>query len=267
MTTREPHPPHARIQIVGRGRVGAALAAALPDADWAGRDATGLIGDARSAAASPAEIVLLAVPDSEIHRAAAAIEPGPVVGHLSGATGLGPLISSGHEAFSLHPLLAVTGAATSFAGAFAAVDGSSPAAVAAAESLSEELGMRPFTVAAADRTAYHAAASIAANYLVTVEDFAARLAASVGVPPVAFAPLVRAALTGWEQHGPAGLTGPVSRGDDHVVGAQRLAVAAHLPADLALFDALTAATGNLAARTAAAKSSSGDPEFETKQPL
>ena len=88
------------IAIVGAGRLGTALAAAL---GAAGLDVRGPLG--RGAAASGAGVVLLCVPDGEIERAAAAIELGPLVGHCSGATGLAPL--SPHEAFSLHPLMTV----------------------------------------------------------------------------------------------------------------------------------------------------------------
>ena len=87
-----------RCAVVGRGRMGAALSAALGTGEPLGR----------GAAADGVEVVLLAVPDGEIAAAAAAVAPGPLVGHLSGATTLAPLAP--HEAFSLHPLMTVTGA-------------------------------------------------------------------------------------------------------------------------------------------------------------
>lgn len=237
-----------RVLIVGRGRMGAALARALPEAEIAGRGATGT--------GAGVDLVLLAVPDAEIAAAAALIAPGPIVAHLSGATGLDVL--GERDAFSLHPLLAVTGAATEFTGAYAAIDGTTARATAAAESLAETLGLRTFRVAPADRVAYHAAASIAANFLVTIEDFAERLAQTAGVPREALAPLAQAALEGWSRDGAAALTGPIARGDEATVAAQREALAALAalgvgttdiaPQDLALFDALTSATRAMAAR-------------------
>src|SRR5436190_9860677 len=143
-----------RCAVVGRGRIGSALAAGLGLGEPLGRGAD----------AADADIVLLAVPDGEIAAAAAAaVAPGRLVGHLSGATTLAPLAP--HEAFSIHPLMTVTGGRTSFAGATAAVAGSTERALAIARALGAHLGMRPFEVADADRSAYHPAASIASNLL------------------------------------------------------------------------------------------------------
>ncbi|RGE21859.1 Rossmann-like and DUF2520 domain-containing protein [Leucobacter sp. wl10] len=230
-----------RVQIIGRGRMGTALAEALRGAGVevpppAGRGATG----------DGAEVVLLAVPDAAIAEAASLVAPGRLVGHLSGATGLDPLRP--HEAFSLHPLLAVTGAGSSFAGAHAAIDGSDEEALAAARELAGLLGMQAFRVADEDRAAYHAAASAASNFLVVVEGFAERLAASAGVPREALVPLARAALSNWGELGAAAaLTGPVTRGDEATVAGQRAAVADRSPGDLELFDALVRAARELVA--------------------
>lgn len=236
-----------RIQIVGAGRMGTALDAALRAA---GADVLALAGrgaDGRDPAGSPVDLVLLAVPDAAIPAAAAAILPGPLVGHLSGMTGVDALAP--HEAFSLHPLLSVTGAGTDFTGAHAAVAASSARARGAAEELAARLGLIPFAVADADRAAYHAAASLAANTLVTLEDIAERLAATAGVPRAVLVPLARGALDNWAaMGGEAALTGPLVRGDEATVARQRAAVAERLPAELALFDALTDAGRALAAR-------------------
>ncbi|MEA2310318.1 MAG: hypothetical protein QOE28_286 [Solirubrobacteraceae bacterium] len=204
--------------------------------------------------ASPrAALVLLCVPDAEIAAAAAAVVPGPLVGHCSGATGLEPL--AGHEAFSLHPLMTVpTGAPDGvLRGAGCAIDGTSERALAAARELGERLGMRVTRVAPEDRAAYHAAASIASNFLVTLEGAAERLAASAGVDRELLAPLVHAAVANWARLGAeAALTGPIARGDEATVARQREAVAERAPDLLGLFDALTAATRELAAAGAAA---------------
>lgn len=232
-----------RIQIVGAGRMGAALSAALsadPELSVSaplGRGATG----------AGADVVLLAVPDSAIADAAAAILPGPIVAHLSGITGLDVLAP--HEGFSLHPLLSVTGPETVFAGAHAALDGTSERARDHATRLAKALGLRTFRVADADRAAYHAAASLAANALVALEWTAERLAATAGVPREALAPLARVALENWARHGAAdALTGPIARGDEATVARQRAAVAERLPEELALFDALAETTRALAGR-------------------
>lgn len=238
--SRPPSPP-GPIAIIGAGRMGAALAQNLTAA---GLDVRGPLG--RGARAEDASIVLLAVPDAEIGRAAALIAPGRMVGHLSGATTLDPLAP--HEAFSIHPLMTVTGPTTPFDSVPAAVAGSTPGAVGVAEALAGALGLQAFRVAESDRAAYHAAASIAANYLVALEVFAEDLAATAGVDRAALAPLVLAAARNWQAQGAAALTGPVARGDEETVARQRIAVAERLPDRLALFDALAAATRDLAAR-------------------
>jgi predicted short-subunit dehydrogenase-like oxidoreductase (DUF2520 family) len=231
------------IAIVGAGRLGTALAAAL---GAAGIDVRGPLG--RDAQIERAPIVLLSVPDAEIAAAAAAVREGSLVGHCSGATGLGPLAP--HEAFSLHPLMTVPAGAppTVFAGAGCAVEGSSARALHTAEQLAAALGMRATRVADEDRAAYHAAASIAANFLVTLEGAAERLAATAGVDRALLAPLVRAAVENWAESGAEhALTGPIARGDEETIARQRAAVAERTPDLLELFDALTGATRALAA--------------------
>ena len=230
------------IAIVGAGRLGTALAAALRAVGHAVRGPLGRGADGAGAAA-----VLLCVPDREIAAAAAAVAPGPLVGHCSGATGLAPLAP--HEGFSLHPLMTVpVGADHSvLAGAGCAVDGTTPRALATAEALAAALRMKAMRVAEEDRTAYHAAASIASNFLVTLEGAAERLAATAGVDRELLAPLVRAAVENWVRLGAAdALTGPVARGDEATVERQREAVEERTPDLLPLFDAMVDATRDLA---------------------
>ena len=230
------------IAVVGAGRLGTALAAALRAA---GLDVRGPLGRGESPAG--AAIVLLCVPDAEIAAAAASIPPGPLVGHCSGATGLDAL--GGHEAFGLHPLMTVPAGAPAgvLAGAGAAVAGSTPRALATAERLARAAGMVPAPIAEADRAAYHAAASIASNFLVTLEGAAERLAGTAHVDRALLVPLVRAAVENWAARGaPDALTGPIARGDEATVARQRAAVAERAPDLLPLFDALADATRTLA---------------------
>jgi pantoate--beta-alanine ligase len=226
--------------IVGRGRLGTALAAALTEA---GLSVAGPLG--RGADAAGADAVLLCVPDGEIAAAAANIAPGPLVGHCSGALGLDVL--GGREAFGLHPLMTVTTEGADFAGAGCAVAGTTGHALAVACALARCMGMRAFEIADEDRVAYHAAASIASNFLVTLEAAAERLAATTGAGRDLLAPLVRASVENWAAHGSTdALTGPIARGDEATVQRQRDAVAARAPEFLALFDAMTVATRRLA---------------------
>jgi predicted short-subunit dehydrogenase-like oxidoreductase (DUF2520 family) len=246
--------PRARLAIVGRGRLGSALAAALAAAGcdvsgpfgrgFDGHRVDGRHGDGHCDGHC-ADAVLLCVPDAEIAAAASLITPGPLVGHCSGATPLAPLAP--HEAFSLHPLMTVTPQGARFAGAGAAIAGSTPRATALAAELAAALGMRAVVVADKDRAAYHAAASIASNLLVTLEAAAERIAASAGVDRELLLPLVRASVENWAALGPErALTGPIARGEEATVARQRAAVAERAPDLLAMFDALAEATRALA---------------------
>ncbi|HET8978459.1 MAG TPA: DUF2520 domain-containing protein [Solirubrobacteraceae bacterium] len=240
-SARAPHP--CRVALVGDGRVGNLLATALREA---GTEVTGPLG--RGARPRDADAVLLCVPDAEIGAAAALVPPGPPVGHCSGATGLSVLRP--HEAFSLHPLMTITAGAdpSVLHGAAAAIAGTSAGTVELARSLVARLGLRPVQIAVEDRIAYHAAASIASNFLITLEAAAERLGATAGLERADLVPLVRAAVENWARFGPEqALTGPVARGDELTVAAQRAAVGERAPELLALFDGLTEATRALAA--------------------
>ena len=236
-------PAVPRLSIVGAGRLGSAIAPALRSAGLVVRGPL-----RRGDPVEPgAEVVLLCVGDAAIAATAQTMPRGALVGHCSGATGLDVL--GGREGFSLHPLLSVTpGGSTRFAGAGCAIAGSTPRALATALGLARALDMRPVEVADADRVAYHAAASIAANFLVCLEGAAERLAATAGVQRELLVPLVTGAVENWSRLGARrALTGPIVRGDEQVVGAQRAAVAERTPELLAVFDAMAALTRTLAA--------------------
>lgn len=203
----------------------------------------------RGAAGAGADAVLLCVPDREIEAAAARIAPGRLVGHCSGATPLDALAP--HEGFSMHPLMTVTAAGARFSGAGATIAGSTPRALRVAGDLAGALGLEAIQIAEPDRAVYHAAASMASNFLITVEAAAERLAAEAGVPRALLVPLVRATVDNWAHVGASrALTGPVARGDEQTVIRQREAIEAHAPELLSLFDALAEATRELAGREA-----------------
>lgn len=223
------------IAVVGAGRLGTLLAAEFDAGPPRGRGAT----------CEDADVALLCVPDDQISHAAALIAPraGLLVGHCSGATTLDPIVDRGHEAFSLHPLMTITQEGADLAGAWAAIAGSTENAQRLATGLAMKLGLRPFFVDDDDRTAYHASASVASNFLVTLEAFAERL----GTDREALAPLVRATVENWAAVGPErALTGPVARGDRGTVARQREAVLERTPELVDLFDALVTATEDVA---------------------
>lgn len=221
-----------QIAIVGAGRLGTALAAAFRAA---GQQVEGPLRRGESPS-TEAGVVLLCVPDAAIAEAAAAISPGSLVGHCSGATTLEVL--SGHRAFSLHPLMTVPAQGDpTFTGVACAVAGDPIAAV-----LAERLGMRPINIADEDRAAYHAAAAMASNFLVTLENAAEQLGATAGLSRQDLLPLVRATVENWARLGPEALTGPLARGDEATIDKHRQALAERAAELLPLYDTLVEAT-------------------------
>ncbi len=258
-------PSSAQLAIVGAGRLGGSLAAAATAAGLevilAGRE------DAAEACAG-ADVVLLCVPDGEIEAAsevAATAEPRPgFVGHTSGATTLNFLAAAtaaGAGAFSLHPLQTFADSETDPRGAPCAIAGATPDAALLAGELAERLGMRPFAVPEEHRAAYHAAASIASNFLVAIEESAVTLMQRSGASHYAgssasrpgpadarelLAPLVLRAAANWSELGASSLTGPIARGDETTVDRQRAAIAELAPELTDMYEALVARTKVLA---------------------
>ena len=236
-----------RVGVIGSGRVGTALARALRDA---GVEVDGPAG--RGEVPARCDAIVLCVPDGEIPSAAeSATAAAPLIGHTSGATPLSALAHAGVPAFGLHPLQSFAHAEVSFAGAGAAVAGTTPEALAFAIGLAERLGMTPFEIDDEGRAAYHAAASVASNFLVTLQAAAETIAAGAGLDPeearALLMPLVRQTVENVASLGPeAALTGPIARGDEATVEAQRAAVAQSAPELVALFDELVAQTRALA---------------------
>ncbi|MQA74118.1 MAG: DUF2520 domain-containing protein [Solirubrobacterales bacterium] len=240
------------LAIIGRGRLGTALARAAAGAGLrsrlAGRE------DAIDAGRG-SEAALLCVPDEAIPEAAAnvvaAIPPLELVGHTSGATGLDALdaaVEAGASAFSLHPLQTVPDAKADLGGAACAIAGSDPRALEFARRLAERLGLRPFELAEEHRAAYHAAASIASNFLVALEESAAGLLAATGVsePRELLAPLVLRSAANWSERGREALTGPIARGDAATVERHLDALRESAPELVALYEALAERTRELA---------------------
>src|SRR3954447_2770553 len=241
-----PHPQVASVGIVGRGGGGLALTTALRGAGYR-------VGEPAGRGGVPdGDAILLCVPDAEIPAAAAAGAGAALyVGHTSGATPLSALEGTGAQAFGLHPLQTITGDGAELRGCGAAVAGSTPEALELARTLAVRAGMTPFEVRDDQRAAYHAAASIASNYLVTLEWMAEIVAGRAGID-APLGPLVRTTVENWIASGPhAALTGPVARSDEGTVAAQRDAVAALAPELVDAFDALTERTRALAAEVAA----------------
>jgi predicted short-subunit dehydrogenase-like oxidoreductase (DUF2520 family) len=218
-----------RINVIGSGRVGSAVAARLAERGLAlGADAP--------------ELVLLCVPDAAIGEVAAGVEPGPWIAHVSGATPLAALDPHVRR-FSLHPLQTFTRGRgpEQLDGAWAAVTAETDEALAVGTWLAHTLGLRAFELADSARTLYHAGAVFASNYIVTLQRAASLLFESAGAPPEALEPLMRRTIeNGFE------LTGPISRGDWSTVDAHRAAIHEHRAELDDLYETLAGATLELA---------------------
>ena len=253
--------------VIGPGRLGRSIArvasdAGLPASLAGRRDAL--------AACEQAEIALLCVPDSSIEEAcgtiSAAVPPLRFVGHTSGATHLGVLGAAGRRGarvFSIHPLQTVPHGGAPLAGAPCAISGSDSEARRVATDLATALSMRPFPLSDHQRAAYHAAASIASNYLVALEEAAAELLRRSGAEDARelLAPLVLRTAANWAERGGEALTGPIARGDEDTVGRHAEAIAETAPELLDVYLALAEHTRALVA-DGRAGAGSGDREAE-----
>jgi predicted short-subunit dehydrogenase-like oxidoreductase (DUF2520 family) len=192
--------------VVGAGRVGAALAARLGES-LPTRSTT------RELEVADAAVVVLCVPDGEIGAVAESIPPGPWIAHTSGSASVEEL--RGHELrFTLHPLQTFRreGGAEQLDGAWAAISGETPEALAAGQKLATLLRVNAFELSDEARPLYHAAAMMASTFTVTLHDVAAELMVAAGGPPEGLLPLTRRTMDNGFRH-----TGPLVRGDTETI--------------------------------------------------
>lgn len=260
MIAVRPLPPRA--VVVGKGRVGRALASALERAGASpavvsGRETSvrpaGVVSAARNA--GPGVDLLLAVRDDALAGVVAALAevasrlPADTVAiHHSGAQSadvLAPLARLGLATGSCHPLQTFAGSAADsgrFEGIAFAIDGSGPG-LAAAELLALALGGHPFTISSGKRPLYHLAAALGANGLTGLVAASRDALVGAGLTPGdalgALGPLLRSALEEALRLGPeAALTGPVARGDEATLERHRRALLAWDAGRVALHEAL-----------------------------
>lgn len=249
------HPARLTVGVVGAGRVGSVLGAALARAGHrvTGTYAVSEASRARAAELLPgvpvkdvaavvagAELVLLAVPDDALGHLVAGLaatgvwQAGQIVVHTSGRHGVGILDPARAQhvlPLALHPAMTFTGTAMDLDRLVDCAFGvtADDALRLMAEALVLEMGGEPVWIAETDRTAYHLALAHGANHLVTLTSEAMQILASAGVadPQRVLGPLMRAALDNALRLGDAALTGPVARGDvgtveDHLRELDRL---------------------------------------------
>lgn len=230
-----------RVAVIGPGRVGTALAMALPASAYrvvavAGRGRAsleafaarlgGVAVAAPEVAAGAADLVLVCVPDdalADVVRAVAGadgVRPGSRWVHVSGGHGVGvlrPVRLAGAAVAACHPAHSFPDPDTGLAGlpgaAWAVTAGE--ADLEWARLLVTHLRGRPVTVGEQARALYHAGLTLGSNATAAVVTLARDLLLGAGVDdPAAFLdPLVTASARNAANRGVGALTGPVRRGD------------------------------------------------------
>jgi predicted short-subunit dehydrogenase-like oxidoreductase (DUF2520 family) len=280
-------PARLRVGVVGAGRVGAVLGAALAAAGHDVVAAAGLSTASAERAArllpgvplvhtdevvAASDLVVLAVPDDTLPGLIAGLAEtgawrrGQLAFHTSGAHGLAvlaPAQLAGVLPLALHPAMTFTGAPEDverLTGAPFGVTGR-PEHRAVAETLVLEMGGEPFYVAEEDRRLYHAALVTGANHLVTLVAEAADLLRTAGVdtPARVLAPLLTAALDNGLRRGDRGLTGPVSRGDVGTVAEHVATLSERAPQSVAAYVAMAQRTTERALAAGRLKRHEGAP--------
>lgn len=270
----EDRPARLTVGVVGAGRVGCALAAALQLAGHRPVAASGVSEQSRSRAArllpgvplvepaevlARAELVLLTVPDDALPALVTglaetgAVRPGTLLAHTSGRYGarvLQPALRAGALPLALHPVMTFTGTPVDvqrLAGCSFGVTAPEELRLAA-EALVIEMGGEPEWVAEETRPLYHAALAMGANHLVTLVAQSMELlrASGVAAPDRMLGPLLGAALDNALRSGDAALTGPVARGDAGTVSAHVEELGRHAPQMVPGYLAMARATADRA---------------------
>jgi predicted short-subunit dehydrogenase-like oxidoreductase (DUF2520 family) len=272
--TEQDAPPRLRVGVVGTGRAGAVLGAALARAGhrvvaaYAVSDLSRLRAEALlpgvplvpvEQVLAESDLALLTVPDDVLPGLvsglveAGAFHAGQFVAHASGRYGYGVLDAAtrvGCLPLALHPVMTFTGTSIDLARlsgcpfGVTAPDQLRPVA----EALVVEMGGEPIWVSEGNRVLYHAALAHGANHLVTLVTQTLELLSAAGVdqPARLVAPLLSAALDNALRYGDAALTGPVARGDAGTVAAHVLELGEVSPAARAAYVALARVTADRA---------------------
>jgi predicted short-subunit dehydrogenase-like oxidoreductase (DUF2520 family) len=285
------HPARLSIGVIGAGRVGAVLGAALARAGHNVHAVYAVSDESRDRAEAllpgvpvkdipgvidGADLVLLAVPDDALAELVAGLaatdtwQAGQIVVHTSGRYGtdiLRPALSAHILPVAIHPAMTFTGTALDLGRLEDCAFGiSGPDALRPmAEALVVEMGGEPVWVAENQRAAYHAALAHGSNHLVTLIAEAMEVLAAAGVdePRAVLGPLARAALDNALRLGDAALTGPVARGDVSTVGTHLRELERISPEIRSTYVALARATAVRALESGRLQPSAAEPLLDT----
>lgn len=247
MSSNDPSAARLRVGVIGTGRAGSVLGAALARAghkvvavhavsDVSRLRAESLLPGAENVesdeVARRADLVLITIPDdalAETVRGLAslgAFRAGQFVMHASGRYGtdvLSPATDLGAVPLALHPAMTLTGTSLDLERLSGAPFGvtAPPALRPVAEALVVEMGGEPVWVPNEARALYHAALANGANHMITLVNQSIDLLVQAGVesPQRLLSPLLFASLDNALRSGDAALTGPVARGDAQTVQA------------------------------------------------
>lgn len=290
MSTPHERPARFDVGIVGAGRVGAVLGAALTRAGHhvTGVSAVSEVSRERAATLLPgvpvkpipdvvsgAHLVVLAIPDDVLAELIAGLATtgtftaGQLVMHTSGAYGISVFesaIGSDLVPLALHPAMTFTGTDVDLERlqdccfGVTTVDMARPLA----EALVIEMGGDPVWVPEEERLTYHAALAHGANHLVTLVSQAMELLRDAGIeePSRVLEPLLSAALANTFQQGDLALTGPVARGDAGTVAGHVALLREVAPDIRPTYLALARATAQRALLSGRLKASAADALLE-----
>lgn len=285
------HPARLSIGIIGAGRVGAVLGAALARAGHDIRAVYAVSDDSRDRAQAllpgvpvkdihgvidGSDLVLLAVPDDALAELVAGLaatdswQAGQIVVHTSGRYGtdiLRPALSAHILPVAIHPAMTFTGTSLDLGRlADCAFGVTGPDALRPmAEALVVEMGGEPVWVVEGQRAAYHAGLAHGSNHLVTLIAEAMEVLAAAGVqePRAVLGPLVRASLDNALRLGDGALTGPVARGDVSTVGTHLRELERISPEIRTTYVALARATAVRALESGRLQPSAAEPLLDT----
>lgn len=269
-----------RCAVVGCGRVGTSLVYHLNRAGYSicGVASRSLESAEKAAGIVPgtpfsinatdvtreADVVFITTPDDTIAEVAEAIakeggfKDGASVLHCSGSlpsTIMAGVKETGALIGSMHPLQSFAGAdleSNPFDAIIMSVEGDEKP-VEIALGMASDLGAKGLTIETHAKTMYHAAAVVASNCFVTVQDMAWKFISDAGVSEKdawsVLGPLIEGTLANIKKVGPVdALTGPIARGDVATIDTHLNKISEMQPGLESLYKALCLHTVDVAKR-------------------
>jgi len=249
------------VAIIGAGRLGTSLGIALKKNGYpikalsclrlsSARESSRLIGEGQPytdnlKAAGTSRLIIITVPDDKIKKSAEKLASGipdweeKLVWHCSGLLPsriLDPLKAKGAMTASVHPVQSFAkknAAPDMFKGVYFSLEGSTKAQQAS-KAIIKKLSGHSFVIKEEDKPLYHAACSMASDFLIVLLESASSLLQKSGNTPEQalkiLLPLVQGTLHNVKNFNTRStLTGPIARGDIKTISSQLEALRKHPP--------------------------------------